>query len=68
MKKVLYISSSETIGKLQRCKLAVCTINIEERLCFVWLERNGWGEANCAAEWSPITCDDELRVLHAFLH
>jgi hypothetical protein len=46
MKRVLHISSSETIGKLQSGKLAVCTINIEERLCFAWLERNGWGEAN----------------------
>lgn len=68
MKGVLHISSSEIIGKLQSGKLAVCTINIEDRLCFAWLERNGWGEANWAAEWSPVTCDDELRVLHAFLH
>ena len=44
MKGALHILSSETIGKLQSGKLAVCTVNIEDRLCFAWLERNGWGE------------------------
>lgn len=66
MKGALHISSSETIGKLQSGKLAMCIINIEDRLCFAWLERNGWGETKWAAEWSPITCDDKLKSSTCF--
>ena len=65
MKRVLHVSSSETVGKLQSGKPAVHNISIETRLS--WFERHEDGENQAELQNGPtsslVLVKSELYVL-----